>query len=150
MKCPSCGYAEDKVIDSRSIRDGAAIRRRRECSYCGRRFTTYEYVEITLMVLKSDGRREAFDRKKLQRGLALALTKRPVSMDTIERLVNEIEDWCNELGKPEVTSAEIGECVMKKLRTIDEVGYIRFASVYRRFQDIGEFRKELESVETKS
>lgn len=147
MKCPSCGHPEDKVTDSREIKDGGGVRRRRECLACSHRFTTYEYVEAApLMVLKRDRRREPFDREKLRRGIQIALAKRPVSSETIEQITIEIEERCYELGAREIPSKRIGEIVMGKLRPLDEVAYIRFASVYRRFQDAGEFRKELESM----
>ena len=146
MKCPFCDHPEDKVLDSRMIKDGAAIRRRRECLECARRFTTYEYIEIPLMVLKHDARREQFDRGKLKRGIVTALAKRPVSAEAIDRLVAEVEEHCNESGKQEISSSEIGRIVMEKLRLLDEVAYIRFASVYRRFHDVGEFRRELEQM----
>ncbi len=147
MKCPFCGHLEDKVVDSRAKREGAAIRRRRECLRCGGRFTTYEYVEITpLVVLKNDGRNEPFDRGKLKQGINIAFTKRPVSTEVIESLVTDIEEKCYGLGRQQVTSEEIGEMVMEKLKGVDEVAYIRFASVYRRFEDAGEFRRELDRM----
>jgi transcriptional repressor NrdR len=147
MKCPYCSHVEDTVIETRTIKDWSAIRRRRECLACGKRFTTYEEIEAApLMVLKLDGRREPFNRAKMKRGLATALAKRPVSMEAIDKLVREVEEECHELGVQELPSNQIGEMVMKKLRQVDEVAYIRFASVYRRFQDAGEFRKELESM----
>ncbi len=147
MKCPSCSHPEDKVTDSREIKEGGGVRRRRECLACGRRFTTYEYVEAeALMVLKKDGRREPFDREKLRRGVRIACAKRPISADTIVQLASEVEEKCHEFGVRELPADKIGEIVMAKLRPLDEVAYIRFASVYRRFQDAGEFRKELESL----
>lgn len=146
MKCPFCGYSEDKVVDSRSIRESAATRRRRECLQCGRRFTTYEYIETPLTVRKKDGRREPFDRGKLKRGLEIALTKRPIAAERVDQIVAEIEEECQKLELPEIAGSAIGEIVMRKLRQIDEVAYIRFASVYRRFEDVGEFRKELDSM----
>ncbi len=147
MKCPSCSHPEDKVTDSREIKEGAGVRRRRECLACGYRFTTYEYVEAEpLMVLKKDGRREPFDREKLRRGIVMACAKRAISADAIVQLAIEIEDRCHEFGAREVPAEKIGEIVMARLRPLDEVAYIRFASVYRRFQDAGEFRKELESM----
>ncbi len=145
MKCPYCGNDEVKVVDSRSKQNGMAIRRRRQCDGCGRRFTTYEYVEEDrVRVRKRDGRTEDFDRAKLKRGLRLALVKRPFDEETIESLTSEIEDACAALGQPVVDSERIGELVMDRLRVLDEVAYIRFASVYRRFQDLGAFRRELE------
>ncbi|MCF7809653.1 transcriptional regulator NrdR [bacterium] len=147
MKCPFCGHLEDKVVDSRSKREGAATRRRRECLNCGERYTTYEYIESTpLVVLKGDGRSEAFDRGKLKAGIVIALAKRPVSPEAIDHLVTEIEEQFFEAGKQQVSSKEIGELVMEKLKGLDEVAYIRFASVYRRFEDIGEFRRVLEKM----
>jgi transcriptional repressor NrdR len=147
MKCPSCGHPEDKVTDSREIKDGAGVRRRRECLECGHRFTTYEYVEeAPLMILKRDGRREAFNREKLRRGIQFACAKRPIPADTIDQISIDIEEKCHELGVREVPADRIGDMVMTRLKALDEVAYIRFASVYRRFQDAGEFRKELESM----
>lgn len=147
MNCPFCGHPDDRVIDSRSLKEGAAIRRRRECTVCNRRFTTYEYIEVApLTIIKHDGRREPFDRAKLKRGIAIALAKRPVSSDAIEDIVREVEEKCHSGGLSEMTSTAIGEIVMTKLRQVDEVAYIRFASVYRRFQDVGEFRRELEQL----
>lgn len=147
MKCPFCGHQEDRVVDSRAKREGAAIRRRRECLNCGERYTTYEYIEGTpLAVLKADGRSESFDRGKLQSGIVIALAKRPVSLEAIEELVTEIEEQCHASGQQQISSKEIGEMVMERLKKLDEVAYIRFASVYRRFEDIGEFRRELEKM----
>ena len=146
MKCPYCGHLEDKVVDSRSKREGAATRRRRQCLGCGRRFTTYEYIEAPLSVRKHDGRREPFNRSKLRHGVELALTKRTVSTEAVMKLVSEVEEECLKLEVPEVASSDIGAIVMKKLKSLDEVAYIRFASVYRRFEDAGEFRKELERM----
>ncbi|MDP8239212.1 MAG: transcriptional regulator NrdR [Candidatus Hatepunaea meridiana] len=147
MKCPFCGHLDDKVVDSRSKREGAATRRRRECLNCGERFTTCEYIEAApLVILKSDGYNESFDRGKLKQGIVIALAKRPVSIKDIDRIVTEIEEQCHGSGNQQVTSQEIGEMVMEKLKALDEVAYIRFASVYRRFKDAGEFRKELERM----
>lgn len=147
MKCPFCGHEEDKVVDSRSAQDGRAVRRRRECLKCKERFTTYEYIEnVTLTVLKSDGRREPFDHEKLLRGIKLACNKRPVSVKKIEALVDEIEARLQERSKSEVTSKYIGELVMEKLREIDDIAYVRFASVYRKFQDKTEFFEELKKL----
>ncbi len=146
LKCPYCGHLEDKVVDSRSKREGAATRRRRECLGCGRRFTTYEYIEAPLSVRKRDGRREPFNRAKLRHGVELALTKRTVSTEAVMKLVSEVEEECLKLEVPEVASSDIGAIVMKKLKSLDEVAYIRFASVYRRFEDAGEFRKELDQM----
>ncbi|MCX6828946.1 MAG: transcriptional regulator NrdR [candidate division Zixibacteria bacterium] len=147
MKCPFCGHEEDKVVDSRSAQDGRAVRRRRECLKCKERFTTYEYIEnVTLAVLKSDNRREPFDRQKLIHGMKLACNKRPVSAKKIESLADEIEARLQELSKSEVTSKFIGELVMEKLKATDEIAYVRFASVYRKFQDKTEFFEELKKL----
>jgi len=147
MKCPFCGNEEDKVIDSRTSQEGRSVRRRRECEKCGKRFTTYEYVEnVSLTVVKNDGRREDFDRQKLQRGIELACNKRPISLKKISSLVDEIEEELQGLSKKEVTSKEIGELVMKKLKDLDEVAYVRFASVYHKFKDINEFLAELQGL----
>ena len=142
MKCPFCGDEEDRVIDSRSVKDGSAIRRRRECTNCGQRFTTYEYIEdVAISVIKSNGSREPFNRQKLLRGLTLATVKRPVSIEQVESIANYVEDTLSSKASREVESSVIGELVMQKLKEIDEVAYIRFASVYRRFEDVGEFAK---------
>jgi transcriptional repressor NrdR len=147
MRCPFCGSEEDKVVDSRSVREGRAIRRRRECIKCAQRYTTYEYIEnVELTVVKSDGRREPFDRQKLIEGMRLALKKRPVSVKKIESMADEIQGDLQELTKNEVTSQAIGEMVMKKLQEVDEVAYVRFASVYRKFQDKEEFFSELKKL----
>jgi transcriptional repressor NrdR len=144
MKCPFCGHADDKVIDSRAGGAGDVIRRRRECDACQRRFTTYERIEDTLpTVVKKDGRREPFDRQKLVRGLRVALNKRPISMDQIESVTCAIERKLQETDLREVTSAELGDRVMRELRELDQVAYVRFASVYRSFRDIDEFLDEL-------
>jgi transcriptional repressor NrdR len=142
MKCPFCGGQEDKVIDSRSVKDGSAIRRRRECTTCNQRYTTYEYIEdVAISVIKTNGTREPFDRQKLIRGMMLAAAKRPVSLGQIETIASSIEDTIISKATREVESKEIGELVMEQLKQIDEVAYIRFASVYRRFQDVKEFTK---------
>ena len=147
MKCPFCGHQEDKVVDSRSSSDGVAIRRRRECLSCGKRFTTYEHVEEQpLMIIKKDGRREPFDRHKLLAGLVKACEKRPVSMDDLERLVDELERELSQQFEREVPSREIGERVMKKLHALDPVAYVRFASVYREFKDVEQFMRELKDL----
>jgi transcriptional repressor NrdR len=144
MKCPFCGHPEDKVIDSRSGGAGDVIRRRRECEKCEKRFTTYERIEDTLpTVVKKDGRREPFDRSKLVRGLKVAVNKRPVSVDQIESVADSIERGLQEPDLREVSSAELGERVMRELRELDQVAYVRFASVYRSFRDIDEFLAEL-------
>ncbi|HEU5057529.1 MAG TPA: transcriptional regulator NrdR [Kofleriaceae bacterium] len=147
MKCPFCGTDEDKVIDSRQSKDGREIRRRRECLSCARRFTTYERVEEALpMVIKADGRREPFDRNKIASGLKRAAAKRPVSMEALEEVAEEIERDIADLGRSEVAASEIGERVLPRLRQLDEVSYVRFASIYRDFRDIDEFAKELGEV----
>jgi transcriptional repressor NrdR len=147
MRCPFCGHQEDKVVDSRTAQDGRAVRRRRECLDCGRRFTTYEYVEnLSLSVVKRNQARELYDRTKLRKGIELATNKRPVSIRQIDDLVTEVENEILDLGKNEVSSEVIGELVMKKLKDIDEVAYVRFASVYRKFQDKSEFYKELKNL----
>ena len=147
MKCPFCGHPDHKVIDSRSSSDGQAIRRRRECLACERRFTTYEHVEEQrLMIIKKDGRREPFDRNKLLGGLVKACEKRPVGMDQIEELADEIERDLSRHFEHEVASREIGERVMRRLHGIDPVAYVRFASVYREFKDVEQFLRELKHV----
>ena len=147
MRCPFCDFEDSKVIDSRPSDEGRAIRRRRECEQCGKRFTTYEKVEASiLMVIKKDGSREAFDRDKLLYGLIKACEKRPVSIDDLENVVNEIERGLNNLMQKEVQSAFIGELVMDKLKELDEVAYVRFASVYRQFTDVNTFIKEIEAL----
>lgn len=147
MKCPYCGKEEDKVIDSRSVQEGKAVRRRRQCLACSKRFTTYEYVEnVSLMIVKNDGRREPFDRQKLRTGIELACKKRPVGSKRIEAMVDEIEEKLLSMSKGEIGSSVMGEIVMEKLREIDEVAYVRFASVYRKFQDKGQFLDELKKL----
>ena len=149
MKCPYCENEDSKVIDSRHTEDGMAIRRRRECEACGRRFTTYEKVEeMILMVVKKDGSRQAFDRNKLMNGIIRACEKRPVSMDDIEKIVNDIERGLNNMMEKEVGSTFIGELVMERLRELDEVAYVRFASVYRQFTDVNTFVQEVEKLLT--
>lgn len=147
MKCPYCGFIEDKVIDSRPAEENTAIRRRRECLQCSKRFTTYEKVEsVPLVVIKKDKTRQTFDRDKLLNGLLRACEKRPVSLDVLEKLVNEIEGQILNSLKREITTREIGEMVMTKLKDIDEVAYVRFASVYRQFKDINTFMDELNKL----
>ncbi|MDD2993657.1 MAG: transcriptional repressor NrdR [Clostridiales bacterium] len=147
MKCPYCGESESKVIDSRPADDGERIRRRRECLACQKRFTTYEVVEtVPLMVVKKDHSREAFDRQKLLNGLMRACEKRPVGVDTLEKAVDEIEQTLLNTLNREVTSLEIGELAMAQLKKIDEVAYVRFASVYRQFSDINTFMDELKEL----
>lgn len=147
MKCPYCGFVEDKVIDSRPTDENAAIRRRRECSKCLRRFTTYEKVEsVPLMVIKKDKTRQSFDREKLLNGLLRACEKRPVSVDDLEKMVDGIESQILNTLKREITTQEIGEMVMARLKDLDEVAYVRFASVYRQFRDINTFMDELHKL----
>jgi transcriptional repressor NrdR len=147
MKCPSCPRTDSKVIDSRLSKDGSIIRRRRECEGCGKRFTTYERVEEPLpVVVKKDGRRETFDRMKIAGGIKKACEKRPISTETIEEMVDGIERWTMEQGEKEISSATIGERVMEELQRLDQVAYVRFASVYRSFKDINEFMKELDEL----
>lgn len=147
MKCPFCGGIQDKVIDSRTSKDGASIRRRRECLGCGRRFTSYETVEeIVPMVIKKDGRREAFERAKILGGLKKACEKRPISMNDLEGVVDSIEKKLAGMGVKEIPSSWIGEEVMSALREMDKVAYVRFASVYRQFKDINEFLQEVRTL----
>ena len=149
MKCPFCGGIENKVTDSRLSQGDEVIRRRRECEGCGRRFTTYERIELVLpMVVKKDGRREAFDRLKVLAGLRRACEKRPVATEALDALIDQIERTLVESGDKEVNSSVIGEQVMQRLREIDQVAYVRFASVYRSFKDIHEFMSELSQLLT--
>jgi len=149
MKCPFCGNAENKVIDSRISKDGKAIRRRRECLGCAKRFTTYEFVEdIMPMVVKKDGRREPFDRMKIRNGVMTACEKRPISMESMEKIVEDVEQAC-QVFQAEITSSVIGEKVMAELKALDGVAYVRFASVYRQFRDVGEFMSELKDLLSK-
>lgn len=144
MKCPFCANGENKVIDSRLSRDSNAIRRRRECLACGRRFTTYEFVEGVLpTVVKKDGRREPFDRAKILSGIKKACEKRPISTDAIEKIVENVERACQEFQDKEIESSAVGALVMKELHDLDGVAYVRFASVYRQFRDVMEFVDEL-------
>ena len=144
MKCPACAHPESKVIDSRPSSDGSSIRRRRECLHCQKRFTTYETIEtVPITVVKKDKSRESFDRNKLLNGLLRACEKRPVSVETLERAVDEIESVLQNSLDREVASVRIGELAMEKLKNIDEVAYVRFASVYRQFRDINTFMDEL-------
>ena len=149
MRCPYCEGLEDRVVDSRSSKEGTAIRRRRECLTCGRRFTTYEYVEdMPLTVIKSDGRREPFDKQKLLIKIQTACNKRPISTAQIEETVDRIEAKLVGLGEREIDSkADIGELVMQELKQLDDVAYVRFASVYRQFKDLKDFEKELQELE---
>ena len=147
MRCPFCKKDHDRVIDSRSANGGATVRRRRKCLSCQKRFTTYEKVEeITLYVIKKDGRRDVFDREKIKRGLLTACKKRPVSLQTIEDIVNRIEIELYENYDREVKSTKIGDLVMRELKTLDHVAYVRFASVYREFKDVSEFMRELKPM----
>jgi transcriptional repressor NrdR len=147
MRCPFCKKDNDKVIDSRSANAGATVRRRRECLACSKRFTTYEKVEeITLYVIKKDGRRDVFDREKIKRGLLTACKKRPVSLQTIEDIVNRIEIELYEKYDREVKSTKVGDLVMRELKSVDHVAYVRFASVYREFKDVSEFMRELKPM----
>jgi transcriptional repressor NrdR len=151
MKCPYCGHEEDKVVDSRSSKEGQAVRRRRECLKCGKRFTTYEYVEtVPLTIVKNDERREPFEREKLLHGILSACTKRPVSRERIDEIVDKIENAAQKLSKTEVQSSEIGKMVMDELYKIDEVAYVRFASVYRKFKDKGEFIAEVKDLDART
>lgn len=147
MKCPYCAYEESKVIDSRPTDEGEKIRRRRECLKCGKRFTTYEMIEsLPVIVIKRDRSREQFDRTKLMNGMLRACEKRPVSIDDLEKAIDEIEATIQNSLDREVTSEKIGELTMEKLKAIDEVAYVRFASVYRQFKDISTFMGELEKL----
>jgi len=147
VKCPSCGHLEDKVVDSRSAKEGQAIRRRRECLACQRRFTTYETVETApLLVIKKDGRREPFSREKILNGLLRACEKRPIPAERIHAIVDTIEAELMQKGQDEVQSSEIGERLMTELHHLDEVAYVRFASVYRHFKDLNQFLEELRSL----
>lgn len=147
MKCPFCGHAEDKVVDSRESKEGESIRRRRECEKCAKRFTTYERIdEIPYMVVKKDGRREKFERQRVLTGLLKACEKRPIPMGTLERIVNEAESFVLDSQERERKTSEIGELLMNRLKEQDTVAYIRFASVYRDFKDVKEFRMELEDL----
>jgi len=147
MRCPFCGHADTKVQDTRPAEEGAVIRRRRECLACGRRFTTYERVEeLPLVVVKKNGQREVFNRDKLLRGIIKACEKRPVEMSRLEQLVQEIERELYNRMESEVSSQVIGELVMERLRSLDEVAYVRFASVYREFKDVQSFLRELQDL----
>jgi len=147
MKCPFCGEIDNKVIDSRLSKDGAVIRRRRECILCSRRFTTYEHIEeIPVMIVKKDGRREVFSRDKVRSGLQKACQKRNISMNVIDEFLDELERDLRETGEKEISSNKIGEKVMAKLHEIDDVAYVRFASVYREFKDVNDFVSELKNL----
>ena len=147
MKCPYCGFKESKVIDSRPAEEGSSIRRRRECLKCGKRFTTYETVEsLPMVVIKKDGSRQSFDKSKVLNGMIRACEKRPVSFEMLEAKADEIEQTLQNYLEREVSTEYIGELVMEKLRGLDEVAYVRFASVYRQFKDIDTFMKELNKL----
>ncbi|HYL91804.1 MAG TPA: transcriptional regulator NrdR [Alphaproteobacteria bacterium] len=147
MKCPFCGFENDKVVDSRESKEGESIRRRRECLKCEKRFTTYERIdEIPYMVVKKDGRREKFERHKVLAGVLRACEKRPISMGKMEQIVNDVEQFVVDSPERERTASELGELIMDRLKQIDKVAYIRFASVYRDFKDVSEFSSELERL----
>lgn len=147
MKCPYCGYSDSKVIDSRPTEDDLSIRRRRGCLQCGKRFTTYETVEqVPVMVVKRDGSRQAFDKQKMLRGMIRACYKRPVSAADLEKAANEVEQEVRNSMQREVSAEYVGDLVMEKLKALDEVSYVRFASVYRQFKDISTFREELDRM----
>jgi transcriptional repressor NrdR len=147
MKCPFCGAVDDRVVDSRESREGEVIRRRRECDSCGRRFTSYETIEeIPYMVVKKDGRRENFDRKKLRAGLVKACEKRPISPAQLDAIVDEVETHLHDTEEREMLTSDIGARAMERLRELDKVAYVRFASVYRKFEDVDEFLRELKNL----
>ena len=147
MKCPFCAAVDDRVVDSRESREGEVIRRRRECTGCGRRFTSYETIEeIPYMVVKNDGRRERFDRNKLRTGLAKACEKRPVPPTELDRIVDEVESLLHDSEEREIATSRIGAIVMERIRELDKVAYVRFASVYRKFEDVDEFLNELKTL----
>jgi len=147
MRCPICKTPDSKVVDSRSLMDGAVIRRRRECAVCQARFTTYERVErLPWKVIKKDGRREDYDRAKILKGITTACEKRPISVSQIESLVDNVEEELEELSRQEVSTEEIGELVMQKLQQLDHIAYVRFASVYRQFQDVSQFLSAVNSL----
>ena len=147
MKCPFCGEVDNKVIDSRVSKDASVIRRRRECLLCNRRFTTYEHIEeIPIMIVKKDGRREVFNRDKVRSGMKKACEKRNISMNVIEEFIDELERDLRETGEKEIFSHIVGEKIMEKLHAIDDVAYVRFASVYREFKDVNDFVSELKSL----
>ena len=150
MKCPFCAEIDNKVIDSRLSKDGNVIRRRRECIICSRRFTTYEHIEeIPVMIVKKDGRREVFSREKLRSGLQKACQKRDISVNVIDEFLDELERDLRETGEKEIPSHKIGEKIMTKLHDIDDVAYVRFASVYREFKDVNDFVSELKNLLSK-
>jgi transcriptional repressor NrdR len=148
MKCPYCNFIDSRVVDSRSVKDGSLIRRRRECEDCKRRFTTYEYIEkIPLMVIKNDGRREPYNRDKLKMGLITACKKRPVRMDEIDLMILSIEKEIDKINNSEVPSDKLGELVVRFLKDIDPVAYVRFASVYYRFEAVSEFEQKIKELD---
>ncbi len=150
MRCPFCGTYEDKVIETRVSKDGSEIRRRRECEGCKRRFTTYERIEESMpLVIKGDGRREPFDRNKIEHGVHAAVAKRPVSRDQVSALALEVEREVGELGVSEIASRDIGERVLPKLRALDQVAYVRFASIYRDFRDVEQFAREVAQLKAR-
>lgn len=146
MKCPFCGFHDSRVVDSRDIESGESIRRRRECPSCGQRFSTYERLALSLQVIKRDGRREEFDRQKLVKNMWKACEKRGLPVESIEAIAREIEHRIHRLGTPEVASTVIGEYAMESLRDLDEIAYIRFASVYKSFADLDDVRREMEKL----
>jgi transcriptional repressor NrdR len=147
MRCPFCGHIEDKVVDSREAKDGDSIRRRRECLECGRRFTSYERIdEIPYMVVKKDGKREGFDRNKVLAGLMRACEKRPISMTQLETIVDEIEKELQDSSDRELATSEVGKIIMRRLKSLDKVAYVRFASVYLEFEDVSAFMTELKDL----
>jgi transcriptional repressor NrdR len=147
MKCPYCGEIDNKVMDSRLSKDGTVIRRRRECIDCGRRFTTYEQIEeIPIMIIKKDGRREVFSREKVRQGMARACEKRNISVEVIEEFIDNLERDLKEIEEKEIPSSIVGEKIMTKLHELDEVAYVRFASVYREFKDVNDFFSELKKL----
>lgn len=147
MKCPYCGSDTDKVVDSRSSKNGQSIRRRRECLNCNQRFTTYEYIEdVSLIVIKNDGSREPFDRKKLLRGITISCAKRPIPTDKLDDMVDAVKHELESQGEQEIKSVDIGQKVMDRLKELDDVAYVRFASVYRKFSDKADFMNELKKI----
>jgi transcriptional repressor NrdR len=147
MKCPYCGETDNKVIDSRLSKDASVIRRRRECIVCSRRFTTYEHIEeVPIMIIKKDGRREVFNRGKVRSGVKKACEKRNISMNVIEEFIDELERDLREIGEKELPASVVGEKIMAKLHELDDVAYVRFASVYREFKDVNDFVSELKSL----
>ena len=150
MLCPKCKFEDSKVVDSRPLNSDSSIRRRRECLSCKFRFTTYEYIQLTpIMVIKKTGGREEYSRNKIEKSLHLACNKRPVSEEIIQKIINEIEEQINSISNVEVDSSLIGELIIDKLRSIDKVAFIRFASVYRQFHDLGEFQAHLDDLKNK-